>query len=144
MQRNTVRWLQITYAALSMVDDVKTYLAANSITGRIVAGHMPDAMMEGVGVFDTGGLPPNSDYPVDDFTFQVRVRGRAKNYTATLAKANAIHVLLNRKINFTIGTLDVMRCQAIQKPFPMPLDSKGRWEVYCNYVCKIRDPHNEE
>lgn len=127
-----------------MGDDVKTYLAANGITGRIVVGNMPDVLMEGVGIFDTSAPPPNPDYPVDDFTFQVRVRGRAKNYAATLAKANAIHVLLNRKWNITIGTKDVMRVQGIQKPYPMPLDEKGRWEVYCNYICKVRDFHNEE
>jgi hypothetical protein len=131
-----------------MGDDVQTYLAAQieALTAgqNLFVGNTPDAIMDCVTIFDTGGGPANQDYPTDDFAIQIDVRRRASSYAAGLALAGEIFTTLNRKQNLTVGTKDVMMIAAVAPPQVVGLDEKSRWIITTNYMFHVRDYYGEE
>lgn len=126
-----------------MNDDVCTYLADQiselTFGKNLTSGHMPKNPAFCVTVFGSGGAGPYQELSVDKPTCQVVVRGAQSEYDRAEAMALQIYNLLNRKLNITIGTKDVMQAQAIAYPQALDLTDKRQWEFVTNYQFQVRN-----
>lgn len=131
----------------SMADDVGTYLAANGLGKKgstIFVNNPPVNKNDFILITDTGGSPPEQEYPLDHPTVQVAVYGEAKNHAKAWQKIMDAFHLLNRKINTTIGTRDALYARAISTPQVIGLDpEKKRWIMTFNVQFKIRGTDGE-
>ena len=125
-----------------MIKDVAKYLEDNTdltIGVTLFKGNQPDTPANCVTLYDTGGGEPEQEVSVDHPSIQVDCRGASNNYEATMERAREIFGLLNRKMNITICTKDVMYSRAVSSPQSLGLDENGRWRVMTNYTFQIRN-----
>jgi len=124
-----------------MIEDVAKYLADNTdlIVGKtLFKGNMPEAPIDCVALFDTGGAPPYQELAVDNPTVQILCRGSRANYLKTSERAAEIFSLLNRKFAITIGTKDAMFARAVASPQSLGLNDKDEWLFSTNFLFRIR------
>lgn len=123
-----------------IADDLATYLANNTslVKGRnLYVNNTPENKSSCVTVYDTGGMEPDHYLMIDEYTAQISIR-EGSNHARAKERAKAIYNLLNRKLNFTVGDLDVMKCHATAPPQMVGLDEKNRWQITINFVLMIR------
>ena len=127
-------------------DDIAEHLedaGVGTFGHDITAGNMPEGKNKCVTVFDTGGAPPEQEYPVDHASFSIMVRDVSSAYNAAKQRAQDIYQLLNRRRNLLINTKDVMFVAANAPPQSIGPDEKGRHRFTLNITAKIRRSDEE-
>lgn len=126
-----------------MLDEIGTYLAANSIGTlgtNLFKGLLPDLPDACVALYETGGLEPiramrsAPGQPVASRPrLQVVCRNTQYEYAAARAKAQAIYVLLEGLGDTTLSGTRYLWIGAVQEPFLMGRDDAGRVQVAQNF-----------
>lgn len=90
---------------MSLISDIADYLATQglgTVATDIFESYLPDSVDSAIGVFDTGGLKPDTYLPTKEPTFQILIR--AVTYTAGKSKLDSVRSALHRVANQTIGS----------------------------------------
>ena len=123
---------------MALLDDIGTYLAnAGLIDGvsgwTLYKSYLPDQPDQAVGLFETGGDPPDQSEGtrVDVLTFQLRVRGKKLKYDEAHTKILAIFNALNDAD--ISGYVYIYGMQA--GPIPLGYDVDERPELSINFEC---------
>lgn len=127
---------------MRFIDNVATYLAANSIgtvATDLFIGILPPTPDNAVMVDYTGGLEPDRYAPVRKLTVQTTVRNT--DYDDGYDKIQAIFDLLHRKLDdleLETGGVDVMEVMALQEPTFIGQDETNRYVFTCNFLFMVR------
>lgn len=127
-----------------MIDDIANYLEANTNLKKgkdLFLGNAPTSPGDCVVLYDTGGQNPYQEVPVDRPSIQVLCRSKSDKGGRLRVKnqSQEIFDLLNRKLELTIGTKDVMFARAVSSPQCLGVNDQGRWEYVTNFIFQIRN-----
>ena len=128
---------------MSMIHDIKTYLAAEGITDTIYAGLMADSPDDAIALYQYAGQGPLHMAGLKRPGLQVRTR--SKTYTTALDLIEAIATILNQvgdEINGTaegetISGTRYLIIRSTQSAFQLGEDDHGRTEFAQNFYVTI-------
>lgn len=128
---------------MSLLDEVGTYLAANSIGTlgtNMFLGFLPDTPDACVALYETGGQEPvramrsAAGQPVASRPrLQVVCRADQYNYQTARAKSKAVAALLDGLGDTTLSGTRYLWVGAVQEPFLMGRDDSGRVQIAQNF-----------
>ncbi len=128
--------------APSTADNVTAYLIEQEIATLhkdIYTGNPSENSINFFLVTDTSGSKPEQYYPIDYPSVQVAFYAQAKDYSRGMERITQAFHALNRKQNISIGEMDAMYAQAVQKPYCLGLDkAMKRWVFVFNVNLMIR------
>jgi len=119
----------------SPADDVRVMLEGESslaltLGENLYVSEMPDEIPGGpgvcVGLYDSGGFPPQPNFTYEYPTVQVQVRGLAGGYMEAYAMAQAILIALNGTFDVTIDSVRYVGVWAMQSPLFVGRDERNR------------------
>lgn len=125
-----------------LLDDLSNFLSSQGLGGAtssspwmITKGYMPPKPDNVIGLFETGGRPPDPNQGLVDFPrFQVRTRGAAFNYSSARQKLWSIYTLLHGVDNGkTISGRYYVGIKAVSDVMGFPLDTNNRPETIQNF-----------
>lgn len=140
----------------ALLERLAEYLEEQGI-GRvgedIFLNYIVDSPDNAIFLIDTGGFPPdyegavvNPDSQLEtgvglkagmlNATVQIRVRN--VSISNAYAKAMEIFKRLHGKSFWDLENVHILVCVAMQSPFWIGRDSKGRDEVSCNYYFRVK------
>ncbi len=124
-------------------EDLISYLALSGFDvfpdEGFIPADIPDAKLQCLFVFGTGGYAPHDYVPTERPTFQVIVKGKSykalpANMATTERLAKSLVELLHRKANYLIGQTHVFSSKAMQSPIYLGLDDKDRPMYSTNFL----------
>lgn len=125
----------------TLVDNFATYLQTGGIgtvNTSIFVGTLPATVDNCVGIFHTGGRPPEKQFDIRYPTIQVVVRNTDKG--AALSKADAVYALVKQRANMSLvsGETYVYLMNPLQEPVDIGSDKNNRHEVSLNIELIIK------
>ncbi len=133
---------------MGMVEEVGTYLAAQST--RFVVGtnlylnYMPDEPATASVIIEYPGAAPSDVFArkpaVEAPRFQLVCRSSGDGTGPTVGRANidAAFTTLHQVGNQTLSGSTYLSISALQSPFLLDRDPRGRVEFACNFECQRR------
>lgn len=130
---------------MGLIEEIGAYLDSNST--RFLAGTslfynwLPDEPGTAASITETGGLPPQQVFGNDLPAWEnqrVQVLCRSTSSTRARANANDAWVVLQQIANETLSGRSWLRVSAVQSPFSLGQDERGRMLFACNYECVRR------
>lgn len=129
---------------MGMVEEVASYLTAQLST-RFQLGvntfinFLPDEPATAAAIFETPGRAPDDTFgqaaAIEMPRFQLVTRSSGDNTGPTIARANidAAWLKLHGVANQTLSGSTYLRISAVQSPFLLDRDPRGRVEFACNF-----------
>ena len=136
-------------AMFEILTYIDSYSTALVIGTNAFAGYLPETTGRAVAVFETGGLPPVHTYagslPIIERP-RVQIIARSTRPTAGApASATGVHAiidtvwrLLDGIANRSLSGTTYLRVAAVQRPFLLEIDSRGRQIWSANFDCSRR------
>ena len=127
---------------MAIVEDVGTYLDAQST--RFTAGtnlfynFLPDEPNTAASIIETGGLPPQHHFSGELPSWEngrVQVACRSTSSTTARANMNDAWFQLQEVANETVNSRSWLRISAVQSPFLLERDERGRTVFAANFDC---------
>lgn len=88
---------------MTIAQEIAEYLedcGVGTVGTDMFAGYLPDNANSAIGVFDTGGMKPDTYIPTKEPTFQVLIR--SSSYSAGWTKLASVRSYLHQKENATL------------------------------------------
>lgn len=130
---------------MGLVEEVGTFLDSEST--RFTAGtnlfynYLPDEPNTASSIVETGGLPPTyvfaGDLPAWE-NARIAVTCRSTSSTRARANINDAWIQLQEVANETLSSRSWLRISAVQSPFLLERDDRGRIVFQANFDCVRR------
>lgn len=123
-----------------MIEEVGTFLDAEST--RFTAGtnlfynYLPDEPGTAASIIETGGLPPTHVFAGDRPAWEnarIAVTCRSTSSTRARANMNDAWFQLHEVANETLSGRSYLRISAVQSPFLLERDERGRVSFQANF-----------
>lgn len=126
---------------MGLVEDIGTYLAAQStlfvLGTKTFLNFMPDSPNRAQSIIETGGPAPEfvmgASTKVAIEHPRIQMVCRSTSSTAARADMDRAWVILNGVANQVLSGTTYLRISAVQSPFLLERDAKGRPVFGCNF-----------
>lgn len=129
---------------MGMVEEVSAYLAAQipatfTVGTNLFLNFLPDEPATAAAIFETPGRAPDDTFgqaaAIEMPRFQLVTRSSGDNTGPTIARANidAAWLKLHGVANQTLSGSTYLRISAVQSPFLLDRDPRGRVEFAANF-----------